>query len=130
MQEVTHSHNIWPNRNEITSVPPLTLWRFLKRCFSLRIKSKIILFPPNFISWCRTEIFLWKLRAHWYENWSELKPVWNLKPFWKVVPFTWQFHYSQTWDVKPISKTVPFTWRFHCGNFSNHSKILMHMRKW
>ena len=70
-----------------------------------------------------------KLRARLHETRSELKPVWNLKPLWKVVPFTWQFHYGQLWDLKPLSKIFPFTWRYHCDNFSNRSRILMHMRK-
>ena len=72
----------------------------------------------------------WRLGARLHETRSELKPVWNLKTCWQVVPFTWQFHCGQTWDLKPLSKIVPFTWWFHSDCPLNHSKTLLHMRKW
>ena len=73
MQEVSHSHNVWQNRNEITQFTPelwfydafwLTSTNILKlvmqevsrAIFSLLKKSKIILLSRNFISWRRPEI--------------------------------------------------------------------------
>ena len=42
----------------------------------------------------------------------------------------WQFHCEQPWKLKSLSTFLPFTWRFQCGNFPNHSKTQLHIRRW
>ena len=125
------------NLNNLMLITALYSWFYLKDTGNFDGVSKVTFSFPRFVSACTklahlSNSFLNKVvfRAGLHESRSELKLVWNLKPLWKVVTFTCQFYYGQPWDLKPLSKVVPFTWRFHCGNFSNHSKILMHMHRW